>query len=82
MKINNLARHCNSKKYDIEYFYHNQNVKHFTTIPKTSDLDLHWIFKKYLCEVRDYKIAESYITKLDDVKIQIYNKGTMKMVKR
>ena len=80
MKINNLARHCNSKKYDIEYFYHNQNVKHFTTIPKTSDLDLHWIFKKYLCEVRDYKIAESYITKLDGVKIQVYNKlGSCKL---
>jgi capsular polysaccharide biosynthesis protein len=80
-EIKSLSTHCENMGIPVKYFYQNAPASKFRKIPKTVDIDIHWMYKKYLCNIGQYQAEDSYIANLKNIKIFGYNNlGTIKLV--
>lgn len=80
-EMKSLSVHCENSEIPIKYFYQNSTPSEFKNIPKTVDIDIHWMYKKYLCDIGRYIAKDSYVTNLKNIKIFCYNNlGTIKLV--
>ena len=80
-EIKLLSAYCENADIPIKYFHQNAPITKFNNIPKTTDIEIHWMYKKYIRNIGQYQPESSYVTSLRNVKIFCYNNlGSIKLV--
>ena len=80
-EIKSLSAYCENAGIPIKHFHQNSPISRFNNIPKTTDIEIHWMYKKYICNIGQYQPESSYVTSLRNVKIFCYNNlGSIKLV--